>query len=479
MEHPPAAPVVVAKDAVEGTGSVAASSAGLTSNGASTLPDENGLEHRQHQQPEKEQQLLAQAQEQKPPQDEQQQERQQEQQQAQLQPTRLQSWQQVLDLLRGFEEAHLLVGFGDVAQYQDVGGAVAALEPLLAEVQRRTDGRWLLLYGGDPATPAKPNVGLLVQLLARRWRCPVLAPLIDTRIPAAGSPLLPPLQPGDNQEHLTYIYVLPAQYAGDVDRQDAAAATAATVPAASGSSGSSILGKRRAEVEPEAGDREYAGGTDAEAATGRQAAADAAASAPTTKAAEPPPTSATPAAAAPTPAERGAVLWGGLRHGRPVGASAFYLHDDLLLRTAPTTTPPADDYGQQQRSRGGGGSEHGGEGGNGGSAPVRRLLTAVIAAGGGDIAVRELEYLHQHKVPWTYVPCAARCPPAHYASPFGPVHDWAAATRGDRDAQLPLPPPLRAAEQPPGVDAQVEVAAGHGDRAAEVPAANGVANDEV
>ena len=75
-------------------------------------------------------------------------------------------------------------------------------------------------------------------------------------------------------------------------------------------------------------------------------------------------------AAAPAP-DRGSILWGGLRHGRPVGASAFYLHDDLL----------GLGRGKQKEDGGGGG-------GSGGDAPPRRLLTSVIAAGGGDIAVQ-------------------------------------------------------------------------------------------
>lgn len=71
--------------------------------------------------------------------------------------------------------------------------------------------QWLLLYGGDPTTPAKPNVGVLVRLLAERWGCPVLAPIIDTRATGSSScgqpPLQQPLQPASSQAHLTYYYV--------------------------------------------------------------------------------------------------------------------------------------------------------------------------------------------------------------------------------------------------------------------------------
>ncbi|PNW88290.1 hypothetical protein CHLRE_01g022800v5 [Chlamydomonas reinhardtii] len=355
-------------------------------------------------------------------------------------PTRLQSWEEVLGLLRGFSETHLLVGFGDVAQYADVGAAVAELEPRLDEVQRRTAGRWLLLYGGDPTTPAKPNVGVLVRLLAERWGCPVLAPIIDTRATGSSScgqpPLQQPLQPASSQAHLTYYYVLPAQYSDDVDREAAAAsdgaATAAvtTTPGSSSNviSGSSILGKRRAEAEPEAE------GAGVEAAAGRVIAAPGTAGSPavaTIPAAAMTGTGAAAVeAAAPAP-DRGSILWGGLRHGRPVGASAFYLHDDLL----------GLGRGKQKEDGGGGG-------GSGGDAPPRRLLTSVIAAGGGDIAVQELQYLHERGVPCTYVPCPSRFPPAHYTSPFGPVHDWAAATRGMPPSYQP-PPPLQIEDAEP------------------------------
>ncbi|PNH10696.1 hypothetical protein TSOC_002536 [Tetrabaena socialis] len=93
-------------------------------------------------------------------------------------------------------------------------------------------------------------------------------------------------------------------------------------------------------------------------------------------------------ATAPSPApragSRGRVVWGGVRGGRPVGAAAAYLHDDLILGYP--------------------------------------RLASVLVAGGGPIAAEELGYAHSRGVPWTYVPCKARRPCANF--PYGPVHRW-------------------------------------------------------
>lgn len=85
--------------------------------------------------------------------------------------------------------------------------------------------------------------------------------------------------------------------------------------------------------------------------------------------------------------DRGALLYGGVRQGRPVGAAAFYLHD-RLVKGCP------------------------------------RLLTGVLVAGGGGIALQELQYAHAQGVPWTYVACRCRHRP-YGGSTYGPVHAWA------------------------------------------------------
>lgn len=53
--------------------------------------------------------------------------------------------------------------------------------------------QWLLLYGGDPANEAAPDVGLLAARLAGAWGCAVLGTLVSwDRTP---------------QPHLTYYTV--------------------------------------------------------------------------------------------------------------------------------------------------------------------------------------------------------------------------------------------------------------------------------
>eukprot|EP00195_Chlamydomonas_chlamydogama_P012718 CAMPEP_0202891296 /NCGR_PEP_ID=MMETSP1392-20130828/1391_1 /ASSEMBLY_ACC=CAM_ASM_000868 /TAXON_ID=225041 /ORGANISM="Chlamydomonas chlamydogama, Strain SAG 11-48b" /LENGTH=234 /DNA_ID=CAMNT_0049575001 /DNA_START=12 /DNA_END=716 /DNA_ORIENTATION=- len=80
------------------------------------------------------------------------------------------------ELIRGYHEVHLFLGYGERAQYANVEEVLQALHPSLRRIENKCHGKpFLAIYGGDKAVEERPDLGWLMKQVQERYNCHILA----------------------------------------------------------------------------------------------------------------------------------------------------------------------------------------------------------------------------------------------------------------------------------------------------------------
>ena len=70
----------------------------------------------------------------------------------------------------------LFVGYGSSAMFADTQAALDSMQPLLSDVQARSNGQpFTVVYGGDPSDANAPSIGYFMTLLKRQYHCQIVA----------------------------------------------------------------------------------------------------------------------------------------------------------------------------------------------------------------------------------------------------------------------------------------------------------------
>ncbi len=82
---------------------------------------------------------------------------------------------------KGYKGAYLFLGHGSKGQFNDVKEMERALDQVVGEFNLKYgQGKWLLVFGGDPANEQKPDIGYLVKRAKEKYpEIPVLAVQAD------------------------------------------------------------------------------------------------------------------------------------------------------------------------------------------------------------------------------------------------------------------------------------------------------------